>query len=225
LAEATEVSALLVGTVIALGATQLGISGHTDVAQTVRSCWTPAPNMPEGKTSKTQTKADFVRSIPSTTSAADVVAKAKDAGMKLSTHYVHNVRTETKAKSKAKQKSTSGKPNMSRTSKKTANKAAFVRGLPLSTPAKQVVTLAKAAGMKLGINYVYNIRGTAKLAAKKKRAAAKSPVASTVANTGSWSVSQHAETLLRAVAAEIGLGQAIELLLAERTRVHSLLRE
>jgi len=113
----------------------------------------------------------------------------------------------------------------SASTKPSTSKAAFVRGLPASTPAKDVVEQAKAAGIKLGVSYVYNIRGAAKMAARKKRAAAKSPAVSAVAGTGSWSLSQHAETLLLAVAAEIGLAHALDLLHAERTRVHSILRE
>ncbi len=118
---------------------------------------------------------------------------------------------------------------MPRTKKTSTNpstsKAAFVRSLPASTPAKDVVQQAKAAGIKLGVSYVYNIRGAAKMAARKKRAAAQGLAVSAAASTGSWSVSQHAETLLRAVAAEIGLARAMDLLHAERTRVHSIMRE
>jgi hypothetical protein len=108
---------------------------------------------------------------------------------------------------------------------KKQSKSDYIRAQLATLTAPEVVAKAKAAGIKLGVRYVYNVRGAAKVAAKKSRATATSPPVSTVASAGSWSVSQHAETLLRAVAAEIGLGHAIELLHAERTRVHSLLRE
>lgn len=121
-------------------------------------------------------------------------------------------KTSTNTPSKAAKPLTSTKPPKS--------KAAFVRSLPSSTPAKEVVAKGKTLGLSLSINYVYNIRG----AAKKKRAAAKSQVLSTVPSTRPWSVSQHAETLLRAVAAEIGVARALEVLQGERTRVHSILR-
>jgi hypothetical protein len=94
-----------------------------------------------------------------------------------------------------------------------------VRGLPASTPAKDVVKQAKGAGIKLGVSYVYNIRG----AAKKKRAGAKSPVLSPLAKAGGSRVSTSAESLLRAVAAELGLGSAIEILQGERARVKALI--
>jgi hypothetical protein len=117
-------------------------------------------DMPKTKTAKKQSKSDYIRAQVATLTAPEVVAKAKAAGLKLTSQLVYAVRGRAKAKRKA---------------RKTSSKAAFVRALPPSA--------------------------------------------------GSWSVSQHAETLLRAVAAEIGLGHAIELLHAERTRVHSLLRE
>jgi len=177
--------------------------------------------MLDAKTSETQTKADFVRSLPRTMSASEIVEKGNAAGVKLTTHYVHKVRGK-RGGSNAKKKSTSGKATTSGTSKKTKSAASFVRGLPTSMPAKQVVTLAKAAGIKLGISYVYNIRGAAKVAAKKKRAARRStPV--TVASGGGSKVSASAADLLMALGAELGLGKAIEILSGERARVRSVI--
>jgi hypothetical protein len=62
------------------------------------------------------------------------------------------------------------------------------------------------------------------MAAKKKRAAAKSTVITPVTNGGGSSVSARAESLLKAVAAEIGLARAIAILESERARVHVVLR-
>jgi hypothetical protein len=104
------------------------------------------------------------------------------------------------------------------------SKAAFVRSLPSSTPAKEVLKQAKAHGLSLSINYVYNIRGAAKMAAKNKRAAAKSTPVSALVNGGAQSVPEGStENLLKAIAAEIGLGPAIEILLGERARVRAVI--
>jgi hypothetical protein len=46
--------------------------------------------------------------------------------------------------------------------KRTVNKSAFVRGLPDTTPAAEVVAKAKAQGIVLSDKYVYNIRAKAK---------------------------------------------------------------
>jgi hypothetical protein len=186
--------------------------------------------MPRAKktASKTPSKSDFIRSQPSTLSAAEVVAKAKAEGIKLDRVLVYKVRIRAKSKGKstktvaAKQTAVSvTKPAVS--TKAPKSKAAFVRGLPASTPAKDVVKQAKALGLTLSINYVYNIRGAAKTAAKKRRAAAKSPGASPVVNGGGSSGSASAESLLLAVAAEVGLGPAIEILSGERARVRALI--
>ena len=98
---------------------------------------------------------------------------------------------------------------------KAQSKAAYVRSLPRSMKASQVVAKAKAAGIKLTTAYVYAIRSDASAAKKSKKPAAVAP-----AGTRSHS----AEDLLRSVAAEVGLSRAITLLQAEHDRVARLLR-
>jgi hypothetical protein len=187
--------------------------------------------MPRAKKTSTKTpnKSDFIRSQAAALSAAEVVAKGKAEGLTILPGLVYEVRRKAKAPAKRKAKKTPAAKAVpvsttpSASTKAPKSKAAFVRGLPASTPAKDVVKQAKAAGIKLGISYVYNIRGAAKTAAKKKRAAAKSPAVSTVANGGGSRVSASAENLLKAVAAEIGLGPAIEILTGERARVRAVI--
>jgi hypothetical protein len=180
--------------------------------------------MPRAKktSTKTPSKSDFIRSQPTALSAADVVAKAKTEGIKLDRVLVYKVRIRAKAKGKTKKSSPPTKPSASTAPPK--SKAAFVRGLPATTPAKDVVKQAKALGLTLSINYVYNIRGAAKMAVKKKRATAKSPVFTPVTNGAGSSVAASAESLLKAVAAEIGLAPAIAILEGERARVRVVLR-
>jgi hypothetical protein len=166
-------------------------------------------------------KSDFIRSQPANLSTAEVVAKGKEAGIKLGRVLVYKVR----AKGKPKKAGAAKKPIVSatKTSPSTTppkSKAAFVRDLPASTPAKDVVNQAKAAGIKLGVSYVYNIRGAAKMAAKKRRAGVRNGASVPRPVTPMSS----AENLLKALAAEIGLGPAIDILQGERARVRTLLR-
>jgi hypothetical protein len=175
--------------------------------------------MPRAKTPKkpTLSKSDFIRSQPLTLSASEVLAKAKAAGLKLTSQLVYKVRGTAKAKPAA-------SPKAPASSKPPASKAAFVRGLPSSTPAKDVVKLAKAAGIKLGIYYVYNVRRATKIAAKKSRTASKSPAAAApVAVPGGSRSSATAESLLKAIAAELGLGPALDILQGERARVRAVI--
>jgi hypothetical protein len=109
------------------------------------------------------------------------------------------------------------------------SKADFVRRLPSNTPAKEVVAQAKAAGISITENHVYGVRAADKRA--KRKAAAKvdtsrpATAAASMVNGSSSApkVSARAEALLKAVAAEIGLGRAIELLQSERARVRALI--
>jgi hypothetical protein len=102
------------------------------------------------------------------------------------------------------------------------SKAAFVRSLPATTPAKEVVAKAKERSMTLTESYVYNVRGAAKAARRKRAGSLRAAVAPRAVVPAKGRLS--AEDLLRAVGAEIGLTRAIEVLQGERARVHAVLR-
>jgi len=70
----------------------------------------------------------------------------------------------------------------------------------------------------------FHIRGTAKLAAKKKRAAAKVTTSTPTSTNGvRSSVDSTAENLLKAIGAELGLSRAMEVLSEEWARVKALI--
>jgi hypothetical protein len=155
-------------------------------------------------------------------SAAEIVQKGKAAEIPLSTHYVHKVRAQAKAKAKPNKVSKSGKSTKSRNSNKATSKAAFVRANARLSP-QEIVAKAKAAGIKLETSYVYNVRGADRTARKRRRTAAVTTSTTTSANGARPSVNANAENLLKAVAAEIGLGNAIEILSAERARLAAVI--
>ena len=121
----------------------------------------------------------------------------------------------------------STKKTLSHSTKAKISKAAFVRSIAPSTPAKEVVAKAKAQGITLTDAYVYNVRATWRatktaptkpaLRQPKSSTAKRGPV--TVRLSGARGV----EDLLRAVAAELGLVRAIDVLEAEHRRVRKLL--
>jgi hypothetical protein len=163
----------------------------------------------------TVNKSDFIRQQPSGLSAAEVIKKAKDAGIKLTAQLVYKVRGRSKTNApqpKAMSATPTAAPGAGPAPK---NKSAFIRRLPSSMPAKEVVKQAKAAGMKLTESYVYNVRGAAKKTARPGRNGAS--VARPITTTSS------AEGLLKALAAELGLGNAIEILTGERTKVRAVI--
>lgn len=122
-------------------------------------------------------------------------------------------------------KKTASKPAAEKTpAKKVMSKADFVRAHANLSP-KEIVAKAKEQGFQIGVPYVYNVRAYDKTSRTKgvglaaRRARRLGPaVGRPIATTSS------AEALLKAVAAEIGLARAIEILQGERARVHAVLR-
>ncbi len=178
-------------------------------------------------TKKTPNKSDFIRSQPASLSGPEVVAKGKAAGIKFSSQLVYNVRGGSKAtKAKAKKTPTTRSSAAIVKSPATISKADFVRAHASLSP-KEIVAKGKAAGVRLTATYVYNVRGYDKTARKKK--AAKKPTTGATTSRKAPAVSRpittssKAEMLLRAVAAEIGLGPAMEILSGERAMVRAVI--
>lgn len=167
-------------------------------------------------------KSEFIRLHPSLT-AAEVIAAGEAQGLSFSSALVYGVRG-----SKGTKKAPAKKPS---TPKKAAvSKADFVRQHAVLTP-KGIVAAAKAEGITLDVNYVYSVRNEQTKAFRKEaRAKAEALVATrktstapkTVSN-GSRSSGSSVEDLLKAAAAELGLGKAIEILHAERARVRAVI--
>jgi hypothetical protein len=103
-------------------------------------------------------KSAFVRSLSFDTPSAQVIAKAKAKGMTLTRNDVHAIRAI------ARRKEARGKGGALRTAKRSGgvNKSAFVRSLPASMSAAEVISRAKAKGIKLSAAQVYTIRANAR---------------------------------------------------------------
>jgi hypothetical protein len=121
-------------------------------------------------------------------------------------------------------KKTSNKAAAKTPTKKTMSKADFVRAHANLSP-KEIVAKAKEQGIHIGVPYVYNVRAYDK-ANRTKSAGVAAHRAGRVGPAAARSIaaSSSAEALLKAVAAEVGLARAIEILQGERARVHSVLR-
>jgi hypothetical protein len=198
----------------------------------------------------TVSKSDFIRQQPSELSAAEVVDKAKASGLTIDAGLVYNVRGRAKAKgngtkvplrpvTKVSAKpvtKVSAKPvtkvpakpapsftkSSARQPAPIQSKAEFVRRFPNSTP-KEIVQKAVAAGIQIGVGYVYNVRssgGAAKRSATVPKPIPKSNPTTVGRPSGSG---DRAESLLRALAAEIGLGRATEILAGQRAIVRAVL--
>lgn len=179
-----------------------------------------------------KTSSESVREQPRATSAAEVMEKSKAAGSTFDASVAGKLRRQAPkgghAKTARTARRTSPAPSL-RSSKPVRSKAEFVRTLPSSTPAKEVVAIAKAAGISLTENHVYSVRSVDKRAKKKSAAKTNAPKPAVTAaavvhgSATAPKVSTKAETFLKAIAAEIGLGNAIAVLQSERARVRELL--
>lgn len=86
-----------------------------------------------------------------------------------------------------------------------------ILSLPHDMSVKDVLGQLKSKGLKTTESNIYRVRRLLKKRATKRTA----PVTAVTSSS--------AEGLLRAVAAEVGLGRAIEILEAERSRVRTLI--
>ncbi len=126
--------------------------------------------MPRKKTSpspsKTQpNKSAFVRGLPFDMPSADVIAKAKAQGITLQRTDVHAIRAIARRRGDkpAVNKAASASPALApSTSTGRMNKSAFVRSLPGTMSAADVIAEGKALGMKLSAAQVYVVRANAR---------------------------------------------------------------
>jgi hypothetical protein len=175
----------------------------------------------------TVNKSDFIRQHASL-STAEVIAAGKKAGLKISSSLIYMVRGRAAKSKKTVAKKTTPSKSAAPTStsaptKPTESKADFVRSRSHLSP-REIVEDAKTAGLQLNVKYIYNVRKAANAATKQKRVVKRTPNANPTLTNGVRSpASSSAETLLRAVAVEIGLGRAIEILAGERARVRAVI--
>jgi hypothetical protein len=168
----------------------------------------------------------FILALPKTLPAKEVLAKAKASGLKTSESNVHRVRRLHGGRSKASSNGAvhivakTGSSVAKAPKQKALRKSDFVRSLSATTPAKAVVAKARAAGIKLDLQYVYKIRSRSKPAAARVSVPRASSARAVPARASRLSSS--VEGILRALAAEIGLGRAVEILQGERARVSSI---
>jgi outer membrane receptor for Fe3+-dicitrate len=177
---------------------------------------TPKPN-----------KSAFIRSQPTELSAADVVEKAKADGLTITPGLVYEVRSQVQSKRKAKKtaaKKTSAVTKSAAQKPAKTTKADFVRKLPTASP-KEIIARAKAEGIKINLDYVYKVRSSSKAGKAKTKTETRvaTPRRKGVAVARPIATASSAEDLLRAVAAEIGLARAMEILAAERARVRAVI--
>jgi hypothetical protein len=108
---------------------------------------------------------------------AEVAQRAAEAGLPLTLRGVNAIRNLAKANLAKKSKRGPGRPRIVKEpaanaappgTRRAVSKTAYVRGLPESMPAEEVVAKAAAEGIALSKNHVSTIRSLARTAAGKK---------------------------------------------------------
>jgi hypothetical protein len=174
-------------------------------------------------------KSAFVRGLPASMPAKEVVAKAKSAGLTLSDRYVHVIRSI--AKRAARNGHTALKMPR-RGGRPISSKRTFVLSLPASLSAAEVIKRARAAGMQLTTNYVYKIRSRGAAASEaaisvgvtgKGSRANRGRVLSDIARSArSGNGSSNHDEHFVALVLDVGLARAAALLERVRARVQDL---
>jgi hypothetical protein len=100
------------------------------------------------------------------------------------------------------------------------SKTDFIRSMPGTMPVSEVIATAAASGMKISRQLVYVVRSRGGAKPAKAGKPGRKPRATVVMG----SHSSTADSLLLAVASEIGLGRAMEILEAQRAQVRGVLR-
>jgi len=140
--------------------------------------------MPRQKNSPN--KSDFVRSQPNDLTAAQVVAKAKEAGLTITSALVYKVRSVEAAKGSKAAKAKAAKAKAAKAAKAAPaakgkpNSSDFIRSLPATLTASEVVRQGKASGHSFSPALVYAVRRNAKIKASgggRKAAKAKAHAA------------------------------------------------
>ena len=196
---------------------------------------TPAKKAPASK-GASPSKSEFIRNLPLTLSAKEVVAQGKAAGSSSTTTTStrsggrprrraggEDRREEDLPEEDAAKKTTSKASSKIATAPKSKmSKADFVRQHP-SLSANEIAAKAKAEGMKLDANHVYTVRSYDQRAAAKKKGAKKLGAASTPVVTKTGHSAKTAPAISKPAASNGTSGSAtsVEDLLCGRCRARA----
>jgi hypothetical protein len=159
-------------------------------------------------------KSAFVRSLAFDMPSAEVIARAKAKGMRLTRNDVHAIRAI--ARRKTRQPKPSG-ANARSGSGGGVNKSAFVRSLPASLSAAEVIARGKSKGIRLSAAQVYTIRANARRK-RPKASVERSPRSNKAQLTAANIGADTREAEFIAAALDLGLTKADALIAALRSK-------
>jgi hypothetical protein len=179
----------------------------------------------------------YILSLPPALPIPEVVKRAKEAGFETSPSNVHRVRKEhgapaPKPPSPGPVKvgaahSAPAAPKPPRGEDEGGSKAAFVRSLPRTMRARDVVARAKAAGIELNEKYVHRVRSMSGGKKRRKGGAAPAPAAAApraAAAPAAHAATPSSEVQFRKLVLDIGVSRARQLVDDVQKKVEALIR-
>lgn len=164
--------------------------------------------MPKTAAKKTPNKSAFIRSLPADMPAADVVAKAKAANLKLTPAFVYAIRSKSRNKgpsgARRGPKPATGKPSASE----------FVRSQPASMKASEVVAAGAKQGIQFSTNLVYAVRSSGSKPGARGGRRGRAAVASG---------GGHHESTFRQLALDLGIARARQVLDGLESKLRELI--
>ena len=168
-------------------------------------------------------KSAFVRSLAFDMPSADVIAKAKSQGMKLTRNDVHAIRAIARRKTKQPKSTKPAASHAGATRSSGVNKSEFVRSLPSNLSAAEVMSRGKAKGIRLSAAQIYTIRANARRKGIKPNHDRSTPRTQEIVRRTGLGRGDSRESDFIAAALDLGLTKAEGLIAALRTRVVSAL--
>jgi len=166
--------------------------------------------MPKTAAKKSPNKSAFIRSLPADMPAADVVAKAKAANLKLTPAFVYAIRSKSRTKGKGRGAKRGPKPAGGKQSA-----SDFVRAQPASMKAGDVVSAGAKQGIKFSTNLVYAVRAAAGKRGGGRGGARRGRGAAAGGGGG--------EATFRQLALDLGIGRARQLIDSLESRLRELI--
>jgi hypothetical protein len=166
--------------------------------------------MPKTAAKKSPNKSAFIRSLPADMPAADVVAKAKAANLKLTPAFVYAIRSKSRTKGKGRGAKRGPKPAGGKQSA-----SDFVRAQPASMKAGDVVSAGAKQGIKFSTNLVYAVRAAAGKRGGGRGGARRGRGVAAGGGGG--------EATFRQLALDLGIGRARQLIDSLESRLRELI--
>ena len=172
--------------------------------------------MPKTSAKKSPNKSAFIRSLPADLPAAEVVAKAKAANLKLTPAFVYAIRS--KSRNRGRPPGAKGGKRGPKPANGKQSASEFVRSQPASMKASEVVAAGAKQGIKFSTNLVYAVRSSG-----KRSGGARGGRRGPGRRAAAGAVGGGSESTFRQLALDLGIARARQVLDGLEARLRDLI--